>query len=168
VGGGLVLDGKIYHGASPGEAEIGHVRLDRQGTIVESRCSGWAVDARIRDLQPSEPHSLLCRMSDFGKGGEARHLSEAFKQCDAAAVRILSEVCQDLSFGLSHVVHLFHPEVIVLGGGLSGIGEPLRNGVERALPGFVMGAFSPGPRVVLAELWEDAVPTGALLLAGQT
>ena len=42
VGGGLVLDGKIYHGAIPGEAEIGHVRLDRDGTTVESRCSGWA------------------------------------------------------------------------------------------------------------------------------
>jgi glucokinase len=167
VGGGLVLDGKIYHGASPGEAEIGHVRLDRQGTIVESRCSGWAVDSRIRALQTSEPASLLCRMPDFGKGGEAKYLSEAFKQGDAAAARILSEMAQDLAFGLSHVVHLFHPEVIVLGGGLSGIGEPLRQGVERELPGFVMGAFAPGPRVVLAALWEDAVPTGALLLAAQ-
>ena len=65
------------------------------------------------------------------------------------------------------MVHLFHPQVIVLGGGLSGIGEPLRIGVERALPGFVMDAFAPGPRVVLAELWEDAVPTGALLLAAE-
>ena len=45
VGGGLVVDGRIYHGAKPGEAEIGHVRLDRNGTIVEARCSGWAVDA---------------------------------------------------------------------------------------------------------------------------
>src|SRR5262252_413372 len=40
VGGGLVVDGKIYHGATPGESEIGHVRLDRVGTTVESRCSG--------------------------------------------------------------------------------------------------------------------------------
>lgn len=167
VGGGLVVDGKIYHGASPGEAEIGHVRLDRQGTIVESRCSGWAVDARIRDLQRSEPGSLLCRMPHFGKGGEAKCLGEAIKQGDDAATRILSEICQDLAFGLSHVVHLFHPQVIVLGGGLSGIGEPLRLGVEGALPGFVMEAFAPGPRVVLADLWEDAVPAGALLLAAQ-
>ena len=43
VGGGLVVNGEIYHGATPGEAEIGHVRLDREGTIVEERCSGWAV-----------------------------------------------------------------------------------------------------------------------------
>src|SRR6266478_3874632 len=51
VGGGLVVDGQIYHGAKPGEAEIGHVRLDREGTIGESRCSGWAVDANIRRLK---------------------------------------------------------------------------------------------------------------------
>src|SRR4051812_24872315 len=44
VGGGLVAGAKIYHGASPGEAEVGHVRLDRKGTTVESQCSGWALD----------------------------------------------------------------------------------------------------------------------------
>src|SRR5205814_3505324 len=77
VGGGLVVNRRIYHGATPGEAEIGHVRLDRQGTIVESRCSGWAVDARIRQLKTSDPDSLLCKTADFGKGGEARHLPRA-------------------------------------------------------------------------------------------
>jgi glucokinase len=165
VGGGLVVDGKIYHGATPGEAEIGHVRLDRQGTIVESRCSGWAVDARIRDLKRSEPGSLLCKIPDLGQGGEAKHLSAALKQGDVPAQRILQEIAQDLAFGLSHVVHLFHPQVIVLGGGLSGVGEPLRAAVEEALPAFIMRAFAPGPRIVLAALGEDAVPTGALLLA---
>ncbi|MFM7815860.1 MAG: ROK family protein, partial [Verrucomicrobiota bacterium] len=49
VGGGLVVGRRIYHGAIPGEAELGHLRLDKSGTIVEERCSGWAVDQRIRD-----------------------------------------------------------------------------------------------------------------------
>ena len=60
VGGGLVVDGRIYHGRKPGEAEIGHVRLDRAGTIVESRCSGWAVDARIRRLGSNTQPEHLC------------------------------------------------------------------------------------------------------------
>ena len=71
----------------------------------------------------------------------------------------------DLGFGLSHVVHLFHPEIIILGGGLSGVGEPLRAAVESALRGFIMEAFAPGPAVSLAALSEDVVPVGALELA---
>jgi glucokinase len=63
------------------------------------------------------------------------------------------------------VVHLFHPQVIVLGGGLSGVGEPLRAAVERALRQFTMEAFAPGPDIRLAALGEDAVPVGALCLA---
>jgi glucokinase len=165
VGGGLVVDGKIYHGATPGEAEIGHVRLDRQGNIVESRCSGWSIDTRIRDLKTTDPQSVLCKMPGFGSGGEAKHLALALKGGDAAAQRILRELAEDLAFGLSHVVHLFHPQIIVVGGGLSGIGEPLRRAVEHTLPRFVMEAFAPGPRIALAGLGEDAVPVGALLLS---
>jgi glucokinase len=165
VGGGLVVDGRIYHGATPGEAEIGHVRLDRQGTIVEARGSGWAVDARIRQLNAQAPASALAQLARRSSGGEARHLAAALQRGDAAAKQILRETAEDLAFGLSHVVHLFHPQIIVLGGGLSGVGEPLRAAVQDALPRFIMEAFAPGPRLALAALGEDAVPTGALVLA---
>jgi len=165
VGGGLVVDGRIYHGARPGEAEIGHVRLDRQGTIVESRCSGWAVDAKIRQLSAVAPESLLCRLAGGSVGGEARHLAPALEAGDRAAQQILQETAEDLALGLSHVVHLFHPAVIVLGGGLALVGEPLRRAVEQANRQFLMDAFAPGPRIVLAALGEDAVPVGALALA---
>ena len=165
VGGGLVVDGQIYHGAKPGEAEIGHVRLDREGTIVESRCSGWAVDAKIRRLKTTDPASLLAKLIGGSTGGEARYLAPALQQGDRAAKRVLTETAEDLAFGLSHVVHLFHPEVIILGGGLSLAGEPLRAAVESALGLFTMAAFAPGPRIHLAALGEDAVPVGALELA---
>jgi glucokinase len=165
VGGGLVVDGKIYHGARPGEVEIGHVRLDREGTIVESRCSGWAVDARIRGLKTSDPTSLLAKLIGDSTGGEAKYLVPALEQGDRAAHRVLTETAEDLAFGLSHVVHLFHPEAIILGGGLSLAGEPLRAAVESALREFTMAAFAPGPQIRLAALGEDAVPVGALELA---
>jgi glucokinase len=165
VGGGLVVDGQIYHGAKPGEAEIGHVWLDREGAIVESRCSGWAVDAKIRQLKTTDPASLLARLIGDSTGGEARHLAPALQQGDRAAKRILTETAEDLAFGLSHVVHLCHPEVIILGGGLSLAGEPLRAAVESALRVFTMAAFAPGPQICLAALGEDAVPVGALELA---
>ena len=165
VGGGLVVDGQVYHGTTPGEAEIGHVRLDRQGTIVENRCSGWAVDKRIRELKDSRPDSIFSKAAETG--GEAKHLRNALEKGDAAAQQILNETATDLAFGLSHVVHLFHPAIIILGGGLSGVGEPLRTSVQNALGQFVMEAFQPGLRVSLASLGEDAVPVGALKLAGK-
>ena len=165
VGGGLVANGEIYHGAAPGEAELGHIRLDRTGTIVEARCSGRAVDKRIRELKRTEPASALARTAGESVGGEAKHLALALKTGDAAAKRILQETAEDLAFGLSHVVHLFHPQTIILGGGLAGVGEPLRGAVEGELRRFIMDAFAPGPRVVLAALGEDAVPVGALELA---
>jgi glucokinase len=165
VGGGLAVDGRIYHGAMPGESEIGHVRLDRQGTIVEERCSGWAVDRKVRAAIAAEPGGILARLVSDRSPGEARALAPALAEGDRLAGRILDETAEDLAFALSHVVHLCHPEVIVLGGGLSLTGEPLRERVQRHLDGFIMHAFAPGPRVRLAALGEDVVPAGALLLA---
>ena len=77
----------------------------------------------------------------------------------------MEEVADDLAFALSHAVHLFHPEIIVVGGGLSLVGEPLRGAIAAALPAYLMDAFHPGPRVALAGLGEDSVPVGALALA---
>ena len=165
VGGGLVVDGRIYHGSTPGEMEIGHVRLDREGTIVENRCSGWAVERRIRELRRGHPDSPLARLTAGLTSGEAKQLVPAIQQDDAVAKQLLQETSNDLAFGLSHVTHLCHPEVIVLGGGLSCVGEPLRAAVQNALPRFLMEAFAPGPKIALARLGEDAVPMGALQLA---
>jgi glucokinase len=165
VGGGLVSGGRIYHGATPGESEIGHVRLDRSGATVESRCSGWAVDERIRELKVKAPGGVLASLIGEERGGEARHLAPALKQGDAIATKVLRELAEDLAFGLSHGLHLFHPQVIILGGGLAGVGEPLRATVESALCRFTMEAFAPGPDIRLAALGEDAVPVGALFLA---
>jgi len=161
VGGGLVVDGRIYHGAAPGEAEIGHLRLDRDGTIVEQRCSGWAVDRAIRERATGD----LRKMIGAEVGGEARHLADALKLNDESARRILEETSQTLAFALSHVVHLFHPEIVAIGGGLSLVGEPLRAAVERALGPFTMEVFRGTTQVHLAKLGEDAVPMGCLVAA---
>jgi glucokinase len=132
---------------------------------VETRCSGWAVNARVRGIAKAEPDSLLARLIGEGAGHEAKHLGNALGQNDPLAQRLLAEVADDLAFGLSHVVHLMHPQIIIMGGGLSGIGEPLRAAAESALRRFVMDAFAPGPKIALAALGEDAVPMGALELA---
>jgi glucokinase len=166
VGGGMVVDGRLYHGARPGEAEIGHLRLDRSGRIVEDACSGWAVDRRIRAAVVGQEGFLVrAVVSQSSEGGESRHLRSAIDAGDPLARKILGDVADDLAFALSHAVHLFHPEIIVVGGGLSLVGEPLRAAMAEALPAYLMEAFRPGPQVALAGLGEDSVPIGALALA---
>lgn len=165
VGGGLIVDGSIYHGLPPGEAEFGHLRLDRAGTTVEQRCSGWAIDARIRALQSACPQSLLAQSLAPQPGGEAKLLPPALAQGDQAARQILDELAEDLALALSHAIHLFHPQAVILGGGLSLLGEALRAAVAAQVPRFVMDAFKPGPIIRLAQLGEDTVPIGALKLA---
>lgn len=167
VGGGLVAGGRIYHGAPPGEAEFGHMRLDRSGATVESRCSGWAIDARIRRLQSEQPASVLAHLIGNSTGGEAKQLPKALAQNDPGAWQVLRELAEDLAFALSHAVHLYHPQVIVLGGGLSLVGEPLRESVAGESPKHVMEAFHPVPQIRIAGLGEDAVPVGALELAAR-
>jgi glucokinase len=168
VGGGMVNGGRIYHGATPGEVEIGHLRLDARGTIVEDRCSGWSMDQRVRREVQSHPDSALARLvRKAPPGGEARHLRGAIAAGDRLAESILGEHTETLAFALSHVVHLLHPEIIILGGGLSFIGEPLQARLAAALPKHIMGAFLPGPKIALSTLGEDAVPVGALTLAAQ-
>ena len=165
VGGGYIMNGEIYHGVEPGESEIGQLRYDKTGTTFESLCSGWAVDKKARNYISTNPDSKLTELVGESTHSEAAFITRAVQKGDAGAKAILEETAEDLAFGLSHVVHLFHPEMIILGGGLSLMGEPLRKSVASNLPRFVMKVFYPGPTVSIAKLGEDVVSIGALLLA---
>ena len=143
---------------------MGHLRLDIDGTTVEDRCSGWAVDRAIRADIADASDSPLAQLIRGTQGCEAKHLAAALAQSDPIAQTILDTLTRDLAFALSHVTHLFHPQVITLGGGLSLVGEPLRQAIAEKLPGFLMEIYGKGPEIKLAELNEDAVPVGALLL----
>jgi glucokinase len=167
VGSGLVLQKEIYHGAFPGEAEMGHIRLDKTGRTTESSCSGWAVDKKVREAVRICPEGPLAKLVKGGEGAEAKVLTEAIRLNDAQAIKILDETCDDLAFGISHAVHLLHPETIILGGGLSFLGEALRKLVQQKLTRYLMDVFQPGPPIQLSSLKEDAVPVGALELAIQ-
>ncbi|WP_018619551.1 ROK family protein [Spirosoma luteum] len=175
VGGGLVVNQHIYHGAVPGEAEVGHLWLvppsaDSPGQTIEQTVSGWAVDKQIRELLPQLPPDSALRLAvqqAHGQGlagGEARFLHQAYEASDPVARMLIEQVGSVIALGLSHVVHLFHPDVIVLGGGLSLIGEPLRAAVRQALLRYVMPSFGNLPVILLSKLGEDAVPVGALEL----
>lgn len=166
IGGGLVIDGRIYHGAPPGEVEIGHLRLSADGTITEDLASGWALDRRVRDHVAVRPESVLASLAAAeGSPPSARLLAAALAHGDEAARGILDTAARHYALALSHAVHLLHPEAIVLGGGVATIGEPWRAAVAGHLPGFLMAPFRPGPDVRLSALGRLVVPIGAALVA---
>ena len=166
VGGGLVVDGSIYHGASPGEAEIGHIRLESHGCHCRVTLLRFGRSTRAyADCGRRLKGAVLFKLTKGMRAGEARSLREALELDDRAAREILRELAEDLAFAFSHAVHLFHPEAIIIGGGLSQIGEPLRAAVGESLAKYVMEAFHPVPQVMLSALGEDTVPVGALELA---
>ncbi|RYG54243.1 MAG: ROK family protein [Chitinophagaceae bacterium] len=167
VGAGLIIDDQIYHGITPGELEIGHLKMDKSGAIFESRCSGWAVDGKIREVISMQPAGKLAKLAAGQHRGEAVVLKAAMDANDPAAIDIFNETMDDLAFGLSHAIHLLHPEVVVLGGGLSLIGQELRNAVAEKLPSYLMKAFVPPPVITLSSLKEQAVPVGSIILASQ-
>jgi glucokinase len=165
IGGGVVINKKIYRGAFPGEVEVGHLRLNKKGDILESLCSGWAVDEKIRNAINEAPNSELAKLAKAARNNEARFLKQALQKNDTLARNILDEVSDNIAFALSHVVHLFHPEVIIIGGGLSLLDDDLSNAITTALPQYVMKAFLPAPEIKIALLGKNVVPIGALELA---
>jgi glucokinase len=168
IGAGLVIDGRIYHGHPPGEVEIGHLRMNPDGTILEDLASGWSIDRQVRDHAAAHPDAPLARIAAAaGLTPSARHLAAAIAAGDAAAGAMLDTAARHYAFALSHAVHLLHPQVIVLGGGVAGIGEPWRGAVARHLPGFLMEPFRPGPDVRLSTLGRLVVPVGAAVAAAR-
>ena len=165
VGSGLVQYGKIYHGAVPGESEFGHIRLDRSGKTLQSSCSGWAVDEKIRKASLASPRSQLALLTKGLKQNEATILGKALEAGDTIAQDIFDSTMDDLAFALSHAIHLFHPDIVVLGGGLSLLGEILRSAAESKVKNYLMDAFRPDLNIQLAALKEDAVTIGAISMA---
>ncbi|GAB3766861.1 ROK family protein [Spirosoma pomorum] len=162
VGSGYVRMGEVIHGRTPGEWEIGHLRLDLTGTTLQDVASGWGVDERIRQALPKNPDSVLSQAVQQDPGHEARHLGAALDQGDAFAEQILAGTVQPLAWAFSHVMHLVHPDVLILGGGVSNLGERFRQAIEEQITHYVMPAFHPLPPILLSELGEQVVPIGAI------
>lgn len=160
VGGGLILDGKPYRGASGAAAEIGHIVIAVDGPPCQGSCtghghleglaSGTAADAAARDL--------------YGPDADARLLVERARAGEQPASAALARIGRYLGAGIAGLVNVLEPELIVIGGGFSAAGD-LVLGPARAQ--LATDGLTPGRdtvRIVLAELGEDAGLVGAALV----
>ena len=176
IGGGLILDGEIYRAVGRGAAEIGHLKVldwSRAGTpmmvALERIAAGPAIGLRARELaeEGEGAGSLVLEYveGDFAKiTGE--HVGRAAKRKDAFARRILREATDALAEAICQTIALLCPRRVVIGGGVSLLGdelffEPIRQAVaERVFPPFA-GLTA----IVPAALGEEVVIHGAVALA---
>ncbi len=172
IGGGWIVDGRIDYGQGLGMAEIGHTYVpdpqSDEAVELESVCSGWAI-ARRAQRAAGVAGGEASRLGK-GAGGTAAIDAPAVYAAAAAgdrlAARILDETTATLGLALANVIALFHPEVIVLGGGVSLMGPLFWEGLRRQVARRALAPFAGSVRLERAALGEDVVPVGALCLAG--
>jgi len=176
IGGGLIVGGKVYRGHGCAAVEIGHLRLggaagDLQAT-VETVASGPAITRRACDLvfssEDSSGEEADLRQRCGGKASRltAVEVAAAAGAGNAVAQSVLDDALRGLGWAIAQCITLFSPEVVVVGGGVSLIGEraffePLREHIERLVFPPLAGSY----RVHPAALGEEVVVHGALALA---
>jgi glucokinase len=154
IGGGLIIDGDIYRGCGRGAAEIGHLRIDRP-VPLEDVSSGWAIGRRVSEL-------YLAKLT-------AKDAAELARAGDAETLEVLHDAWTYLADAISSVMALICPRRIVIGGGLSLMGEDLFFAPLRGLVAErVFTPFANCTDIVRATLGEEVVVHGAIVLARKT
>lgn len=175
VGGGLVLDGRLYRGATGAAAEIGHTIIVAGGEpclcgargCLEAYVSGRALERFARrlvdDLPPGEARALRAARERGALTGKA--VGDLALSGDPGALSAVDEVGRWLGIGLSNMVNIFNPDMIVVGGGLGDLGELLLAPARVVLGTTALVPGKDTVRVTSAILGNEAGMLGAGLLA---
>ena len=134
IGGGIVIDGKIYTGAIGAAGEVGHMTIDDNGPICncgnkgcwETLASGTALarEAKHRIKEGARTSILKYAEGDLEKV-TAQVIHSAAEQGDSLAEELIAWISYYVGVGLANLINIFNPELIVIGGGLSNIGDML-------------------------------------------
>lgn len=171
IGGGLILDGKLYHGSADAAGEIGHTTIDSTGRrckcgnygCLEAYSSGPAIAERARETLEVDSDSILPALVDGDVSQiTAATVFEASKRGDRVALEVVRDTAHFLGVGVSNLINVFNPDVFVIAGGVTQAGEllfePLRAEVRRR-------AFKPSVeacRIVAGSLPLSAGVVGAV------
>ncbi len=169
VGGGVVLDGKLFEGGIGG-AELGHTTLISGGEpctcgrlgCIESYCSATALIREANRAADREPESLLAQMRARQGGMNGLIPFEAAQQGDASAQAVVEQYVRWLGEAVTNFVNLFRPEIVLISGGISGQGTALTDPINEYVRRHAFaGTRIPIPPVLPASLGNDAGIIGA-------
>lgn len=171
IGGGVISDGQLLLGADGIGAELGHVLIDPQGPPcgcgqrghLEALASGTAIArearAQLAEGADSSLHQVKGEIS-------AVEVGEAAAAGDPLAQATIERAARYLGMGMAEFCHIFNPDVFVLGGGVSQLGDLLLGPLQESLEEHVMNPiYLQGLRIETAALGDDSGLVGAMVLA---
>ena len=169
VGGGIIIDGKLYTGCNGIAGEIGHIVIQRDGEPCGCGRKGCleAYASAASFVKFAERALAEGRESILQKNAghlDAKMICDAVDAGDALARELFDEYCADLSSGLASFINIFQPESIVLGGGLAGYGEKLLEPLRRLTLPQTCRSDARNTEIVCASLGNDAGLIGAAML----
>jgi glucokinase len=174
IGGGLILGGEVYRGATGAGAELGHTVIEADGPRCQGNCpgrgcvealaSGTALGREGRAAAQREPESALGRMLAAGEEIDGKAVTRAALDADATAREVFDLIGSRLGVALTSFANTFEPEVFVIGGGVIAAGDLLLDPARRELEERALPPMKRIP-VVAAELGPDAGMIGAAAMA---
>lgn len=178
VGGGLVLGGRTYRGATGGAGELGHtlVATDLSGSVptpgrfpqvgsFEYESAGVALDRLVAASAAEHPESALGKLQAAGQAPTGADAVDAAETGDEQAVAVVSMWAQRLGIGIANAINTFDPDEVVIGGGAARAGELLLEPARRVAEGYVVPGLGSATKIRLARHGVRAGVLGAALLA---
>jgi glucokinase len=164
VGGGLVLGGRVYRGATGAAAEIGHTLIGARLEHGAPPAHGFPQEGSFESLASGHALDALALTEGFGRGSDvvAAALAE-----DARGHGLVTLLGQRLGIGIANAINTFDPEQVVIGGGVAAAaGELLLAAARESAQRFVLPGVGEQTEIRLARYGAEAGVRGAALLAG--
>lgn len=176
IGGGIISHGRLLTGFRGLAAELGHMTIMPNGPRcgcgihghLEAVAAGPAIARNARSRIDAGDATSLKSLLDDGVEITAVHIAEAAKDGDPLSIDVIADAGRLIGHHLANLAHAFSPELFILGGGVSSIGDLLFNPIRQSFQDHVMDPiYAENIRVVPAALGDDAGLVGAMVLADQ-
>jgi len=176
IGGGIIINGKLYQGPCGSAGEIGHTTIDVNGPrcscgnigCLEMLASGTAVaQEAIRRISHGERSSLTEIIEGKIENITAETVGVAAQGGDSLALEVISKAGTYLGVGMVNLVNIFNPEMIIVGGGVAQMGDLLLNPARQVIRERAFQLSARLVRIVPAQLGDNAGVLGAAIFARQ-
>ncbi len=162
VGGGVISNGRLLRGSTGIGAELGHIVVEPNGYLcgcgnhgcLETVASATGISRLAKEWKGRYPQNTL-------DGFSAKNVMNAARNKDALGLKVLERVSTVLGIAIGNLIHIFNPQIIVIGGGVSQAGDVLLSAVKKRTRENVMRSFWGTYEIVLSDLVDDAGIYGA-------